>query len=111
MNEIYSLIRKLGITTRYKGYYFTADAVRIFMDKRNIPMKITKDIYPVIARKYNTNTANVEHNIRTMVTVCWDNHKDRLDKIAGYTLEYKPTNSEFIDILAYYLYSHRILFF
>lgn len=108
MKDIYNLIRKLGATSKYKGYYYTADAIRISMDMKNMPMKVTKDIYPVIAKKYNTSTANVEHNIRTLVTVCWDSHKPTLDKIAGYTLEYKPTNSEFIDILSYYLSSHTI---
>ena len=38
-----------------------------------------------------------------MVNVCWEGNKKMLDEIAGYPLEYKPTNSEFIDMLAYYL--------
>lgn len=49
------------------------------------------------------NTYQFEHDIRTMVNVCWEGNKKLLDEIAGYPLEYKPTNSEFIDMLAYYL--------
>lgn len=46
---------------------------------------------------------NVEHNIRTVVNVCWNTNKNTIEKIAGYPLNYKPTNSEFVDMLAYYL--------
>ena len=44
-----------------------------------------------------------EHNIRTLVNLCWMNHKDTLEEMAGCTMADKPTNSEFIDILVYYL--------
>ena len=67
------------------------------------PLRITKDIYPYLARKYRSTPTNIEHDIRTMVNVCWEGNKKLLDEIAGYPLEYKPTNSEFIDMLAYYL--------
>ena len=69
------------------------------------PMKITKDIYPILARKYKSTPSNVEHNIRTLINLCWMSHRETLEEIAGCTMEDKPTNSEFIDILAYYLYS------
>ena len=58
---------------------------------------------PCLARKYRSTPTNIEHDIRTMVNVCWEGNKKLLDEIAGYPLEYKPTNSEFIDMLAYYL--------
>ena len=47
------------------------------------PMKITKDIYPILARKYKSTPSNVEHNIRTLVNICWINHKEDLELIAG----------------------------
>ena len=53
--------------------------------------------------EYKSTPSNVEHNIRTLVNLCWMNHKDTLQEIAGCTMSDKPTNSEFIDILVYYL--------
>ena len=103
MREVYGTIRKLGATSKYKGYYFVAEAIRMTMEFQERPMKITKDIYPCLARKYRSTPTNIEHDIRTMVNVCWEGNKKLLDEIAGYPLEYKPTNSEFIDMLAYYL--------
>ena len=40
---------------------------------------------------------------KSLVNVCWEGNRRLLDEIAGYQLEDKPTNSEFIDMLAYYL--------
>ena len=89
---------------QYKGYYYVADAVEMAQGIHERPVKVTKDIYPIIARKYKSTPSNVEHNIRTLVNLCWMNHKDTLQEIAGCTMSDKPTNSEFIDILVYYLY-------
>ena len=102
-SEVYGLIRKLGATSKYKGYYYVAEAVNMAKELQERPMKITKDIYPILARKYKSTPSNVEHNIRTLVNICWINHKEDLELIAGCSMEDKPTNSEFIDILAYYL--------
>ena len=103
MREVYGLIRKLGATSKYKGYYFTAEAVKLSMEIQERPMKITKDIYPILAKKFKSTPSNIEHDIRTLVNVCWITHRDVMEEIAGYTLDYRPTNSEFVDILAYYL--------
>lgn len=101
--QMYELIRRLGANSKYKGYFFVAEAVKISMGYQYKPLRITKDIYPYLARKYRSTPTNIEHDIRTMVNVCWEGNKKLLDEIAGYPLEYKPTNSEFIDMLAYYL--------
>lgn len=69
MKRIYGLIRKLGANSKYKGYFFTAEAIRMTMAYQEKPLRITKDIYPNLAKKYKST----------------------------------PTNSEFIDMLAYYL--------
>lgn len=103
MKEVYRLIRRLGATSKYKGYYFVAEAVKISMELQERPIRITKDIYPCLAKKYKSTPMNVEHDIRTVINVCWMANKSYMDRIAGYSLPYKPTNSEFVDMLAYYL--------
>ena len=103
MKRIYGTIRKLGATSKYKGYFFVADAIHLAMNFQDKPILITKDIYPYLARKYKTTTMNIEHNIRTVINVCWETNRKGMDEIACYPLNYKPTNSEFIDMVAYYL--------
>ena len=44
MRNVYRLIRQLGVTSKYKGYYYVAEAVRMFMEIQDHPIKITKDI-------------------------------------------------------------------
>ena len=44
MREVYGTIRKLGATSKYKGYYFVAEAIRMTMEFQERPMKITKVI-------------------------------------------------------------------
>ena len=100
MKKVYGLIRRLGANSKYKGYFFVAEAVKISMGYQYKPLRITKDIYPCLARKYRSTPTNIEHDIRTMVNVCWEGNKKLLDEIAGYPLEYKPTNSEFIAMIA-----------
>ena len=100
MKKVHGLIRRLGATSKYKGYFFVAEAVKISMGDQYKPLRITKDIYPCLARKYRSTPTNIEHDIRTMVNVCWEGNKKLLDEIAGYPLEYKPTNSEFIAMIA-----------
>ena len=103
MKKIYGIIRKLGITSKYKGYFFVADAIQLVMNSQGKPILITKEIYPYLARKYKTTPMNIEHNIRTVINICWEMNRKGLDEIAGYPLISKPTNSEFVDMVAYYL--------
>ena len=103
MNRIYGLIRQFGITSNYKGYFFVADAIQMAIDSRDKPIRVTKDIYPNLARKYKTTPLNIEHNIRTVIKVCWETNRNGIAEIAGFPLMYKPTNSEFIEMAAYYL--------
>ena len=76
MSEVYGLIRKLGATSKYKGYYYVAEAVRMAQKIQERPVKITKDIYPIVARKYKSTPSNVEHNIRTLINLCWKKLQD-----------------------------------
>ncbi len=103
MEYIYVIIRQLGATSKYKGYFYTAEAVELAMKSQERPFRITKDVYPRLATKYKVSAMSVEHDIRTLINVCWESNKSRLDEIAGYNMTYRPTNSEFIDMLAYYV--------
>ena len=65
---------------------------------------ITKILYPTIAKKYQTTSSRVERAIRHAIEVAWSRGKlDTLDELFGYTVSNgkgKPTNSEFIALIA-----------
>lgn len=65
---------------------------------------ITKVLYPTIAKKYQTTASRVERAIRHAIEVAWSRGRmDTIDELFGCTvnaLKGKPTNSEFIAMIA-----------
>ena len=65
---------------------------------------VTKILYPSVAKKYSTTTSRVERAIRHAIEVAWDRGDlDTLQRFFGYTVSNtkgKPTNSEFIALIA-----------
>ena len=65
---------------------------------------ITKILYPTIAKKHQTTPSRVERAIRHAIEVAWSRGKgDTIEELFGYTVsdrKGKPTNSEFIALLA-----------
>ena len=54
MREIFRVVRHMGITAKYKGYYYVAEAVNMTIEQQGKPIRITKDIYPRLARKFKS---------------------------------------------------------
>lgn len=99
--KVQDIIRQFRITSKYKGYILIIDAIILYIDKDFV--QITKDVYPVLSKKYHTNITNVERNLRTIVELCWKNNKTAVQEILGYNTERCPSNSVFIEAIAYYI--------
>ena len=65
---------------------------------------ITKILYPSIAKRFQTTPSRVERAIRHAIEVAWSRGRmETLDTLFGYTINTgkgKPTNSEFIALIA-----------
>ena len=65
---------------------------------------ITKELYPTVAKDFNTTPSRVERAIRHAIEVAWDRGDvDTLNSYFGYTIQNsrgKPTNSEFIAMIS-----------
>lgn len=103
MIKIFKLLRRLGITSKYKGYLYLAEAIQIVLDHPKDVCQVTRDIYPVLAERYNTEPESVEHGIRKAAEICWRTHRTTLCEIAEMELEKRPSNSELIDLLSFHL--------
>lgn len=103
MRSIDELLQKMGIGARYRGYWYSLEAIRMAMENPERLLSTKKQIYEPIAEQYHTSWENVERSIRTIIKVYWNrgNHAI-LEAIAGRELEYKPTVCEFIDIVSVY---------
>jgi len=102
--EITNLIHEIGVPAHIKGYQYIRDAIGIVVADRDILCAVTKELYPMIAEKNNTTPSRVERAIRHAIEVAWNRGKlETIDAIFGYTVQHdkgKPTNSEFIAIIA-----------
>lgn len=112
-NEITELLHEIGIPAHIKGYQYLRTAIEKTYFNIDYLGQITKVLYPEIAREYTTTASRVERAIRHAIEVAWNRGNiDAIDDIFGYTIsatKAKPTNSEFIAMLADKLrLKHRI---
>ena len=107
--RISEMLREAGVPASLKGYYFLRTAVGMVTEKPELIHAVTKELYPTVARQYDTTPSRVERAIRHAFEVAWDRGDvEVLNKYFGYTVSSekgKPTNSEFIatfaDILSF----------
>ena len=103
-SEVTNVIHEIGIPAHIKGYQYLRDAIIMAITDMDILNSITKQLYPSIAKNYNTTPSRVERAIRHAIEVAWSRGKmDTIDKLFGYTVNNgkgKPTNSEFIALIA-----------
>ncbi len=102
--EITNLIHEIGVPAHIKGYQYLRDAITIVVNDMDILCAVTKELYPTIATMNNTTPSRVERAIRHAIEVAWNRGKiETIDSLFGYTVKNdkgKPTNSEFIAIIA-----------
>jgi two-component system response regulator (stage 0 sporulation protein A) len=102
--EVTSIMHEIGVPAHIKGYQYLRDAILMVIKDLDIINSITKQLYPTIAREYNTTPSRVERAIRHAIEVAWSRGQvDTIDSLFGYTVSLgkgKPTNSEFIAMVA-----------
>ena len=98
------VIHEIGIPAHIKGYQYLRHAIMLVIENLDVINSITKTLYPTVAQNFKTTPSRVERAIRHAIEVAWDRgDTDVLDSIFGYTIatsKGKPTNSEFIAMIA-----------
>ena len=102
--KITMIIQEVGVPAHIKGYVYLREAITMVIEDMDYLGAVTKELYPSVASKHNTTPSRVERAIRHAIEVAWNRGKiDTIDKIFGYTVNNhkgKPTNSEFIALIA-----------
>jgi two-component system response regulator (stage 0 sporulation protein A) len=102
--EVTNIMHEIGVPAHIKGYQYLRDAIMMVVKDLDIINSITKQLYPSIAREYNTTPSRVERAIRHAIEVAWSRGQvEAIDALFGYTVNIgkgKPTNSEFIAMVA-----------
>ena len=103
-SKITNIMHTVGIPARVKGYQYIREAILLFINNTGSCNKITKDIYPEIAKKFNSTPSRVERAIRHALEISWNNNKSNVSSLVfGSPIVFydkRPTNSEFIASIA-----------
>ena len=98
------IIHEIGVPAHIKGYQYLREAIIIAVNDMDGINAITKVLYPQVAKTFQTTPSRVERAIRHAIEVAWDRGDlDTLQRFFGYPVSNtkgKPTNSEFIALIA-----------
>lgn len=102
--DVTDMIHEIGVPAHIKGYQYLREAIMMSVEDCTMISSITKILYPTIAKRFQTTPSRVERAIRHAIEVAWSRGKmETLDSLFGYTIDTgkgKPTNSEFIALIA-----------
>ncbi len=102
--QITNLFLTIGIPAHIKGYQYLREAVRMVLEDHDVINRITKELYPGVARKFGTSASKVERAMRHAIEVAWTRGRlDAVNQMYGYRVfskDDKPTNGEFISCVA-----------
>lgn len=102
--DVTDMIHEIGVPAHIKGYQYLREAIMMSVEEPAMISSITKILYPTIAKRFQTTPSRVERAIRHAIEVAWSRGRmETLDAMFGYTIDTgkgKPTNSEFIALIA-----------
>ncbi len=102
--DITNLIHEIGVPAHIKGYQYLRLAITLCVENMDLISAVTKELYPMIAKEFDTTPSRVERAIRHAIEVAWNRGKlETINNLFGYTVHTgkgKPTNSECIALLS-----------
>ncbi len=102
--RVTEILHQIGVPAHIKGYHYLRDAIIKAVNNPEIINAVTKQLYPSVAKRFETTSSRVERAIRHAIEVAWDRGDvDILNSYFGYTIHNsrgKPTNSEFVAMIS-----------
>lgn len=100
---ISNFLSGLGLLRRHMGFSCLLIAIARISEEPEI--LYTKELYPDIAKEVGSSSVQVERGIRSAILHAWRNRNENLWKMffeCNIDAQEHPTNSEFINTIAYY---------
>lgn len=98
------ILHELGIPSHIKGHQYLREAIIMVYENPDLIGGVTKELYPDVAKKFETTVSRVERAIRHSIEVSWNRANWKyMNEIFGHSIDAdkaKPTNSEFIVTVA-----------
>lgn len=102
--EIGELLKQLGLARKEKGFERLSYAIAVTAQEFERAGSVTKLLYPDLAKHFQTTPEKIERSLRHLIEKSWEKgEKTRFEELFGYhrdNSEIRPTNSEYIAILA-----------
>ena len=100
---ISELLWDIGIPLNVHGYRYLLDAVRLSLSQPAMSNNLSHQLYPCIAKRYDTSPSCVERSIRHAIQLAWTRGRltaanDLFGRSFNFAYE-KPTNGEMIALL------------
>ena len=102
--KIGELLEQLGLARKEKGFERLSYAIAVTAQEFERAGSVTKLLYPDLAKHFQTTPEKIERSLRHLIEKSWEKgEKTRFEELFGYhrdNSEIRPTNSEYIAILA-----------
>lgn len=100
-------LREIGMPAHLKGHRYVYYGTLMTLERPEVVYAITKELYPSLARKFETTGECVERSMRTAIERMWEQGNiEAQQAILGRTLNIdcrKPANNHFIAAMAEYI--------
>ena len=97
----------LGISRKYLGFYMLIEIMNLMINKRMYISSFSRQVYPIVAEKYNKTCCTVERNIRSLIERTWN--YNLMEKFHSYYPEgEKPTCRDFIFMIKNYITNQMV---
>lgn len=104
IERVTDALLRLGIPVNLNGFQYLRDAIMIAAERPQVMNAVTKVLYPTVAKMNNTTPFRVERSIRSAISIAWNRCRESvIERLFGGTVDPergKPTNSEFIALIA-----------
>lgn len=102
---IVQYLTMMGLAAQHHGFVYVAACIKMYVEKGvKSQLRLTQDVYPAVAKMYNTNAKAVERNIRYAINAAWLRGDMEMQyQFFGYSVNGDkgcPTNKEYITMIA-----------
>ena len=101
------LLHRFGMPAHISGHTYLRCSIELAIENPNILRGITTQLYPKLAKQFHSTPSRVERAIRHAIEIAWTRGDiSLLEQVFSYTVSDsrgRPTNSEFIAMLADYV--------
>ena len=102
--EITDFLLSIGMPSHIKGFHYVRYAIQLAVQDFTITGAITKQLYPAVAKRFETTNSRAERAIRHAIESIWARGDvAKYEEVLGKSINLydgKPTNSEFVASVA-----------